>query len=189
MQLIETPGAFLSFESCTKRALVRQCAEEVDSRLEHHPPIRVFGRECRQRRDVGFFSDTSIGYRYSSQIMKAQPLTGSMPALLDYVNQHYKTRFNGILVNAYEPTDSIGDHSDDEKGIDQKGVVCISFGAERILRIRNKATKKLVKDIPLPAYSMIHMGGAFQQEFTHGIPIQSRSTGRRISFTFRNHSE
>ena len=35
---------------------------------------------------------------------------------------------------------------------------------------------------------ILHMGGDFQKEFTHEIPVQKRITGSRISFTFRYHT-
>ena len=36
---------------------------------------------------------------------------------------------------------------------------------------------------------IIHMGGEFQREFTHEIPIEKKKQGLRYSFTFRHHSE
>jgi hypothetical protein len=38
----------------------------VKDKLHVRPPIKVFNRECRQARDVGFYSDESEGYHYSS---------------------------------------------------------------------------------------------------------------------------
>ena len=34
---------------------------------------------------------------------------------------------------------------------------------------------------------LIHMGGDFQKEFTHEIPIESKIKEERYSFTFRKH--
>ena len=39
------------------------------------------------------------------------------------------------------------------------------------------------------SYSMLQMGGDFQKEFTHEIPIEKKVKEPRISFTFRKHTE
>jgi alkylated DNA repair dioxygenase AlkB len=64
----------------------------------------------------------------------------------------------------------------------------ISHGVVRTFRIRDKLTKKIVMDIPTTSNSIIHMGGAFQKEFTHGIPVEKNVTGVRYSITFRTHA-
>jgi len=69
----------------------------------HQPPIIVANRECNQRRDVAFYSDSSEGYRYSGQTMKSLPLSNVelFPILLKDINESLNTNFNGILVNRY----------------------------------------------------------------------------------------
>jgi alkylated DNA repair dioxygenase AlkB len=79
-------------------------------------------------------------------------------------------------------------HSDDEKNLDVGGVVCISYGAVRKFRIRDKLSKKIIVDVPTMSYGVIHMGGDFQKEFTHGIPIEKKVTKSRYSLTFRTHT-
>jgi alkylated DNA repair dioxygenase AlkB len=107
---------------------------------------------------------------------------------LELVNKKFKTRFNGILVNKYaNGLDNIGEHSDDESQLDNAGVVAISYGAIRKFRIRDKKTKKIVKDIPTLPNQIIQMAGDFQKEFKHGIPVEKKVKEPRISFTFRKH--
>ncbi len=108
--------------------------------LAVRPPIMVWGKECRQNRDVGFFSDTSRGYSFSGQIAEANPLSPSLKALLDFVNDVFSASFNGILINRYEGGEtSIGRHSDDESGLSRHaGVVAISVGATRTFRVKSK---------------------------------------------------
>lgn len=159
-------------------------------KLIKNPPITVYGKQAYQHRSIGFFSDESIGYKYSGQIAQSQPLTNSLRELLDLVNTLYDSSFNGILVNRYETGDDyIGAHSDDESALDDIGVVCISYGAVRTFRIRNKITKEIVKDIPTTPNVFLHMGGDFQKEFTHEIPVEKKVKGTRYSFTFRKHLE
>ena len=105
------------------------------------------------------------------------------------INERFGTKYNGILINRYNGGKNyISDHSDDEKNIDEGGVIAISHGAVRKFRIRDKLTKKIIMDIPTTSGSIIHMGGDFQKEFTHGIPVEKNVEGIRYSFTFRKHT-
>lgn len=157
--------------------------------LLERPPVVVFGKQVHQNRNVGFFSDDCSGYPYSGKVMPAQPLPDWLREMMLRVNGLLNTDFNGVLVNQYvNGSDYIGAHSDDESTLARGGLVAsVSFGAERIFRIRNKITKKIVIDIPTREGCLIVMGGDFQKEFTHEIPIQKRVEGERWSFTFRRH--
>lgn len=69
-------------------------------------------------------------------------------------------------------------------------VSCISLGAERTFRLREKGSKKLVKkgDVRLPHGSLMTMAGAdFQRLYTHEIPVEEKMHGERFSLTFRRH--
>ena len=153
-------------------------------------PIIIFDKIAYQRRNVGFFSNKSIGYKYSNQLMQSQKLTEWMLDILKIVNNELETEFNGILINHYEKGNNyIGAHSDNESGLDKKKkmVAALSFGAQRIFRIRNKKTKKIVHDFITEHNSLIVMSGNFQNEFTHEIPIQKKILEPRWSLTFRRH--
>lgn len=190
-QLITTEKSFLSKMVITDPAIIQvisSCVSEIKNSLHIRPPIKVFNRECRQARDVGFFSNFSIGYHYSRQLMPPKPLTNNMEDLLLFINKTYKAEFNAILINRYnDGTENIGAHSDDEKNLDKSGVVALSWGATRKFRIRDKKTKTIHIDIPLNHLSIVHMGGEFQKEFTHEIPVEKKVKEPRISFTFRRH--
>lgn len=173
-----------------KKSLIIKCVEEVKDNLNHYPEIIIAGRVCRQRRDVGFFSDDSIGYYYSGKLAESKPLTKYLKRLLKKVNKFYTTSFNGILINRYnDGEDYISPHSDDERNLDPQGVVSISYGSTRIFRIRNKYSKNIVKDIELNNLDVVHMKGDFQKEFTHEIPKDQTIKTERYSFTFRKHQK
>jgi alpha-ketoglutarate-dependent dioxygenase alkB family protein 2 len=168
--------------------LIEKCVEEVKDELLHKPPIKMFGKIVHQQRDIGFFSDTSIGYYYAGQLAKSKPLQSNLSKLMILINEQFDTNYNSILVNRYENGNNyIGQHSDDEKHLDKGGVVAISHGAVRKFRIMDKLTGKKIIDIPTTSNSIIHMGGEFQKDFTHGIPVEKKVKGLRYSFTFRNH--
>ena len=123
------------------------------------------------------------------KMMESKTLSQSMSELLHIVNKDTCAEFNGILVNKYmDGNDYISAHSDDETGLDSVGVVSISYGSERIFRIRNKETKEIICDELTTHCSILHMGGNFQKLYTHEIPIQKKIKEPRISFTFRKHN-
>ena len=168
--------------------LVNSCVDDIRPLLNDYPEIIVYGKKCLQRRSVGFFSDSIIGYKYSGKIETSQRLTKNLKILLDHINIKFNSDFNGILVNKYKDgLEYISDHSDNEQEISDKGVISVSYGATRKFRIRNKLTKKIVKDILTENYQIIQMNGNFQKEFLHGIPIEKKIKEERISFTFRKH--
>ena len=185
---IETKDSYLKFNNFNNKELLTKCVADINNSLNEYPEIKIGKNICNQRRCVGFFSNESIGYSYSNQISVSKPMTNSLLELLEEVNNIFETNFNGILVNKYKSgEDYISKHSDDEKTLDYSGVVTISYGATRKFRIRDKKTKKIVKDLPLLSYSIVQMGGNFQKEFTHEIPIEKKIKEERISFTFRKH--
>ena len=196
--LIKTPKSSLNvydiatiFEHDTEvvdQQIIAKCVLEVKDKLLKNPEVIVYGKRGIQHREIGFFSDESEGYPYSNQLARSQPLTPYLKKLLKLINKKFKTRFNGILVNRYENgLDNIGEHSDDESQLDNAGVVAISYGAVRKFRIRDKKTKKIVKDIPTLPNQIIQMAGDFQKEFKHGIPVEKKVKEPRISFTIRKH--
>ena len=159
--------------------------------LDHHPEVVVYGKVCHQRRSIGFYSDTSIGYKYSGQIARSRPLSPILAELLDYINTMFGADYNGILVNKYESGEEyIGQHSDDEANLNPEiGVVAISVGAVRKFRICKKGTSQKFVDVPTDNTKIIQMWGQFQREFTHGVPVEKKVRDTRYSFTFRKHIE
>jgi len=157
--------------------------------FEIEPPITVFGKQCRQPRDVQFRSDASKGYFYSNQVMQSQPLTQEMTTLLGLVNDTFGANFNGILINRYvDGTKSVAAHADSESGLNEiAGVVAISHGTTRNFRIRDISTKAIIGNYDAKQYMALQMKGPFQANYTHEIPQQKKIKSQRISLTFREH--
>lgn len=191
--IIKTEKSSLEKWQFHDMALLEECCKEVKPLLMIRPQIKVYGKICHQNRNVGFFSDKSIGYSYSGQLARSQPLTEKLKTLLEIINEKTASNFNGILINEYtDGTNSIGAHSDDESGLGKNGVVGISVGARRKFRIRHKDTKQIYdknNEIYMESGDVIHMKGDFQKEFTHEIPVEKRVKEGRISFTFRYHTK
>lgn len=193
--IINTNKSFLrkfnlaDLEKCEiNQILLDNCVNDIKDKLDVKPPIIIWGKQVNQKRDVGFFSDKSIGYYYSNQLAKSKQMTLNLDLLLELINEMFEANFNGILINRYSTgQEYISPHSDDEKNLDETGVIAISYGGERIFRIRNKNTKKIIEDIPIKNLDIIHMGGDFQKEFTHEVPVSKIPVEPRYSFTFRHH--
>jgi alkylated DNA repair dioxygenase AlkB len=166
-----------------------ECIREVNAELIPHPPITVFGKECFPSRETRFYSDTSVGYKYSNRLMSSLPLHQCMRELLLMINNIFLFDYNGILVNKYrDGNDSIGKHSDDEDSlVSAIGVIALSAGAVRKFRIRDKITGAIVIDVPTEPNTIIQMAGEFQKEYTHEVPVEKKVKETRISFTFRKH--
>lgn len=165
-------------------------AAEIDPLLIVHPETMLYGKRCTFHRSIGFFSDTSAGYKYSGQMAAAQPLTHALRELLAYVNNRFHASFNGILINKYDGGEEyISKHSDDESALDPNvGVMVISIGILRKFRVRDKTTGEIILDTPTAPDVILNMAGDFQKEFTHEIPVEKRVEGVRYSFTFRKHT-
>ena len=155
--------------------------------IETRPEIVVYGKICKQNRDVGFFSDESHGYKYSGRIMKSQKLTPLLKNILNRVNATLNTNFNGILINRYnDGNDNIGAHLDDESTLCNNTVASISLGSSRIFRVKNKKTSEKI-DIDVHHGQLLVMAGTMQKYYTHEIPKQLKIRHKRISLTFRMH--
>lgn len=190
--IIKTEKSFLNVYNASEEYndLMKLCIAEIIDKLLENPKIIINGKSAIQHRSIGFFSNDSIGYYYSGQLAKSQSLSENLSKLLDKINIKFDAKFNGILVNKYNKGDDyIGAHSDNESGLDKCGVVCISYGAVRKFRIKDKITKKTIVDIPTISNNILHMGGDFQKEFTHEIPIEKKIKEVRYSFTFRKHNK
>lgn len=169
--------------------LIQLCIETIDTELDVNPEIVVYGKVCHQRRCVGFYSDTSKGYNYSTTITPSKQMHPCLRDLLLYINEKFDYDYNGILINKYSGgEDYIGKHSDDQRNLDARvGVIAVSYGQVRKFRIRNKLSGKIVVDVPTDPTKIIQMAGNFQKEFTHEIPVEKRAKGVRYSLTFRKH--
>lgn len=178
--------------------------------LNHHPVVKRYGKEMKQHRDIGFYSNTSKGYYYSGILMPSQKLNENLEKSLNRLNQFMfedeKSHFNGILVNRYaDGSEYVGAHSDSGNNVDVSMVACISYGATRNFVIRRSKTDKsdpkitispdysgkgaILADLPVNNGDLVVMEGTFQKHFTHEIVKDSVVTDPRISLTFRKHTD
>jgi alkylated DNA repair dioxygenase AlkB len=102
------------------------------------------------------------------------------------LERHLNKPLNSLLVNYYrDGNDTMGWHSDDEIELGpEPTIVCISLGAERVLKLKQKATNK-VTDLKLQSGSCLVMSGHSQRDYQHAIPKQTTLAHPRISLTYR----
>ena len=181
-------SSLLTHDYTEYTGLIDKCVEDVKYSLTEYPEFKIYGKKAIQHRCISFYSNESKGYTYSRKLEPSKKLTNNLSNLLMLINSNFNADFNGILINLYKSgEDYISAHSDDEKEISSTGVLSISVGAVRKFRIRDKSTRKIVKDIPTHSYHVIMMRGHFQKDFLHEIPIEKKIKDMRISFTFRTH--
>lgn len=182
----------LTEEECEYIKGLQIVEEEIDEpHLLYHPAIMMYGRECRQQRSVGFFTNDKRvrGYRYSKRILRSQRMPDYMTSIMEKVNRVLNHHFNAILLNHYaNGKEYITAHSDSQVGLRTSLVASISVGEDRIFRIRDKKTKDIVIDVPTTEKGLMLMMGDFQEHFTHEIPADKHITAPRWSLTFREHS-
>lgn len=193
----------LEFDLRAYKDVIQAAVRSTVPLLDHRPPLpAMYGRPVNMPRNLGFFCapGVSYGYFFSRQLAAAKPITVELATLLELVNRLFGTEYNGALVNEYEDGDSsIADHRDDELGLDNaRGVLSISFGAERKFQIKhwNPATnapfpkkEKPWCEVPTKScYALLMAGEDFQRVFSHGIPKQ-KGVGRRVSITWRRHDK
>jgi hypothetical protein len=59
--------------------LIEICVRSIGEELD------VYGKMCHQHRSVGFYSDTSNGYNYSTSITPSKPIHSCLRELLEYI--------------------------------------------------------------------------------------------------------
>ncbi|CAM4363495.1 alpha-ketoglutarate-dependent dioxygenase AlkB family protein [Pseudoalteromonas ostreae] len=177
--------------SYQRRALSAQKSLDLFYYLQQNlnwqqPATTVYGRTAPIPRLQSFISDNDIEYGYSQSKLIVEPWSSVLLAMRKRLERHLQQPFNSLLVNYYrDGHDTMGWHSDDEieLGI-QPTIVCISLGAERVLKLKHKASNK-VTDLLLQSGSCLVMYADSQRDYQHAIAKQTTLAHPRISLTFR----
>ena len=106
---------------------------------------------------------------------------------LNSLEANTNARFNTVLLNLYRhERDSVAWHSDDEAELGHNPVIAsVSFGAERLFRLRHKARQQPHVDLLLPPGSLLLMGGETQHHWQHCIPKMKQPHRLRLNLTYR----
>ena len=144
-----------------------------------------FGRAAP--RLTSFYGDAGKKYAYSGTIERPQPWTPTLLAIKNRIEAVTNARFNTVLLNLYRnERDSVAWHSDDEAELGHNPVIAsVSFGAERLFRLRHKARQHPHVDLLLPPGSLLLMGGETQHHWQHCIPKMKQPHRPRLNLTYR----
>ena len=166
-------------------------AELLEQAAWRGESIRMFGREIASPRRVCWYGDAGVGYRYSGNHHGALPWLPQLAQLRQRLLAQTGERFNFVLLNLYrDQNDSMGWHADDESELGAEPIIAsISLGAERVMRVRPRATlagaRRRSQPIHLPHGSLLLMRGRSQADFQHAVPKCRDTCGPRVNLTFR----
>jgi len=157
--------------------------------------VLMMGREVYQKRDTAFFGDPGTSFRYSGRKHNARPWSddpsGAVLEIVRIVRHVTGKHFNICLMNLYHPEDSIGEHSDDMRDLDEdSGIFSVSLGCTRTFKLnpRNGGGAGSPQSVELNHGSGVWMVGLTQRAYKHRVdPEKYTGTGPelRVNLTFR----
>ncbi len=149
--------------------------------------ITVFGKTYKQPRLTCFYASNAKPYSYSGITMKPYEFTSQILEIKKKIDRVLKTEFTSCLINLYrDGKDSNGWHADNEKELGANPLIAsVSFGAERLFKMKHKTKNMLKQDILLTPGSLLIMSGPTQNHWLHQIPKTRKKVGERINLTFR----
>ncbi len=149
--------------------------------------IKIFGKEVMQPRLMAWYGEPDAVYTYSGTTFPAKPFTHILLQIMQDIEAYTNTKFNSVLANLYRNgQDSMGWHSDDEPELGHNPTIAsVSFGEERVFKLRHRKDKTLKLDVPLPHGSLLVMSGAMQHHWQHSLPKSAIAMAPRINLTFR----
>jgi alkylated DNA repair dioxygenase AlkB len=151
-----------------------------------HDEVMMFGKRIVTAREVAWYADAGISYRYSGVVRHPHAWSEPLLALKSIVEKRCGVVFHSCLLNLYHHGEQgMGWHSDDEASIvAQSPIASLSFGAERRFCFKHKREARSC-GITLSHGSLLVMRGATQQCWLHRIPPMKAVKTARINLTFR----
>jgi len=149
--------------------------------------ITIFGKTHKQPRLTALFANNDEPYSYSNITMVPKPFTKELLEIKNKVESVIATNFTTCLLNLYRNgQDSNGWHADNEKELGINPIIAsVSFGAQRLFKLKHRHDKTLKKDLILQHGSLLIMSGETQHKWLHQIPKTKKEVGKRINLTFR----
>ena len=148
--------------------------------------VIIFGKKIITARKMQWYAATEVEYEYSKVKRTARIFTEELVRLKSIVEEKTGATFNSCLLNLYHDGDEgMGWHSDGESSLVHNApITALSFGAERKMLFKNKASKENVS-VFLENGSLLLMGKDSQTNWLHSIPKTKKVSKPRISLTFR----
>lgn len=149
--------------------------------------IKIFGKEVMQPRLMAWYGEPDAVYTYSGTTFRSKAFVPALLKIKEDIEQFTNNKFNSVLANLYRNgQDSMGWHSDDEPELGRNPLIAsVSFGEERVFKLRHRKDKTVKLDVPLPHGSLLIMSGAMQHYWQHSLPKSAKVLAPRINLTFR----
>lgn len=165
-------------------ALLRQLLQQVHWKQER---IHLYGKDHAVPRLTAWHADQGHAYAYSGIHSHAQPWSDVLLGIKRRVETVAATTFNSVLLNLYrDGHDSVAWHSDDEPELGHHPTIAsLSFGEERVFRLKHKRDASLKRSVILDHGSLLIMRGPTQANWLHQIPKSAQQLGPRVNLTFR----
>jgi len=152
-----------------------------------HETIKIFGKNILQPRLTALYGYENKPYSYSGNTMIPIDFTPTLLMIKNRIETIAKVNFTTVLLNNYRNgNDSMGWHSDNEKELGKNPIIAsVSFGAERMFKLKHKLNKDLKQHILLENGSLLLMQGETQHYWQHAIAKTTKPLNSRINLTFR----
>lgn len=149
--------------------------------------ITIFGKTHKQPRLTALYANNKEPYSYSNITMTPNEFTKELLLIKAKIETVINIEFTTCLLNLYRNgQDSNGWHADNEKELGINPIIAsVSFGAERLFKLKHKEDENLKKDLVLQHGSLLLMQGRTQHHWLHQIPKTKKEVGKRINLTFR----
>lgn len=147
--------------------------------------IKILGKVVKTPRWQQAYNKS---YSYTGSRNNALPVPPELSTYWDWAVANIDPRLNGLLLNWYDGAlgHYIGKHRDStDNMIKGAPIVTLSFGEERVFRIRPWKKAEGYKDFAVQNGSVIILPYETNQTWTHEIVKSKKLLGRRISLTIR----
>lgn len=162
-----------------KQNFFAQLQEELNWRQNE---IVVFGKKYLEPRLTAWYG---LPYQYSSIKWPQQDFIPVLSQIKEGVEAELSFSFNSVLANYYrDGNDAMGWHRDNEKEMDQRIIASVTFGGERVFKVKSRISDQLV-EVKLLSGSLLVMEN-LQTNWMHALPRTKRINAPRINLTFRN---
>lgn len=186
--LLPRDGIVRFFGAVMTAAAAEKCFATLrDTTPWRHDEVVIFGKRIVTAREVAWYADDGISYRYSGITKPGLAWTPDLLALKSLAESLTGHTYNSCLLNHYHGgSEGMGWHSDDEKSIVRDSAIAsISLGAAREFRLKHKRTDERVS-VLLESGTLLLMVGSTQRHWLHSIPKTKKVQAPRINLTFRS---
>jgi alkylated DNA repair dioxygenase AlkB len=187
MNLLPRGGTAIYYGRIFDEPTARNYYERLSSSLPwRHDDVVMFGKRVVTAREVAWFADAGIPYRYSGTVKQAAAWTPELAELKERIEVLTGLSFNSCLANLYHHGgEGMSWHSDDEKAlVKHAGIASLSLGAERMFSFRHKRDAETIS-LLLENGGLLVMKDETQDHWKHALPKSAKIKEPRINLTFR----